>query len=91
MGLIMTILERFIQILIALDQLLNTLIGLFLGDGWADESVSAKAYRLREKGWGKAYRFINKIFFWQDNHSKSSYISEDEQRQLPPEYRNNKQ
>ncbi len=80
-------LERFIQILIALDQLANTLIGLFLDDGWADESISAKAYRLRNDGWNTAYRVINAIFFWQDNHCKASYMSELKARHLPAEYR----
>jgi hypothetical protein len=33
------------QILIAIDQFLNTLLG-----GWADETVSARAWRQQHKG-----------------------------------------
>ena len=83
----MTMLQRFIQILIALDQLANTVIGLFDGDGWADESVSAKAYRLRDEDWNRAYRVINAFFFWQDDHCKASWISELKAEHLPPQYR----
>ena len=35
-----------LQILIALDQLANTLIP----GGWADETLSSRAHRMREKG-----------------------------------------
>lgn len=82
------ILQRLLQVLIALDQLVNASTGLFIGDGWADETLSAKAYRLRqEKGWSNAYRLINSIFFLQDNHCKAAYLSELKSRHLPPEYR----
>lgn len=72
------------QVLISIDQLLNTLIG-----GYADETLSAHAYRQRgiKKHWTIAYQSINKLFFWQDNHCESSYMSELERRQLPIEYR----
>ncbi len=86
----MTIYQRIIQILIAFSQLLNTLLGLFIDDGWADESVSAKAYRLRHHGWHKLYKLINFIFFKEDDHCKASYIAELKSRHLPPEYRMNK-
>ena len=84
----MTIFQRLLQVLIALDQLVNAFAGLALGDGWADETLSAKSYRLRqEKGWGKAYNLINHIFFMQNNHCKAAYLSELKARHLPPEYR----
>lgn len=96
--------KQVIQVLIALDQLANTLIGLIttviysitslLGDdfvgavGWADEAVSARAYRLQDKKfWFVLYMIINGLFFWQGDHCRSSYESEIKRRQLPPEYR----
>jgi len=72
------------QILIAFDQLLNTLIG-----GCADETLSSHAYRMHRDGkpWGFLRRVIDAIFFWQTEHCYESYISEKERRQLPPEFR----
>lgn len=72
----------YFQVLVAIDQLLNTLVG-----GYADETLSARAYRryLRGKPW--CARVINVLFFWQDNHCKTAYESELADRQLPPEYR----
>lgn len=73
------------QTLIALDQLLNALIG-----GWADETLSSAAYRSEQKGyfWGKITRpSIDTIFFWQTNHCYQAYLSERQRLQSPPEDR----
>lgn len=75
--------EYFFQVSLAFDQLLNALFG-----GWADETLSARAYRLsieRNRYWPK--RIINAIFFWQDNHCKEAYESELERTHLPPSMR----
>ena len=66
------------QIAIAIDQLLNTLLG-----GYADETLSARAHRTQSP----LERYINLIFFWDENHCRASYQSELERRQLPPQYR----
>lgn len=66
------------QVLIALDQLANTLVG-----GYADETISARAYR---KGWKRREAFINWLFRDQ-NHCLDSYNSELLQRHLPNAYR----
>ena len=66
------------QVLIAIDQLLNTLVG-----GYADETVSARAYR---KGWKRREVFINWLFR-DENHCKDSFESEVLRSQLPKEYR----
>lgn len=52
---------RLKQIAIAVDQLGNTLLG-----GWADETLSARAYRNRfsSNGWRLLYSLINDVFFW---------------------------
>lgn len=68
------------QILIALDQLFNT-----LGCGMADETISARAWREGGRD-SRRVRFINWLF--QDpNHCKDSFRSEQERKQLPAEYR----
>lgn len=72
------------QFMIALDQLINTLIG-----GMADETLSARAHRMRSKGqryWGWTAASIDAIFFWEDGHCKKAWLSEMERRQLPGEY-----
>ena len=74
------------QILIAFDQLVNTMIYV-KGDSWgyADETMSARAWRLREDHF-KIYKVINFIFFWQKNHCQESYNSEILRKNLPREY-----
>ena len=69
------------QVLLALDQLANTLLG-----GMADETLSARAYRTRETNpW--RMRVIDSLFFWEDNHCYESWLSEVERSQLPSAYR----
>lgn len=72
-----------LQVLIALDQLINTLIW-----GMADETLSARAHRHALKGDRKwPEKLINALFFWQSNHCKEAYESEINRSQLPPEMR----
>ncbi len=76
--------KRSEQIFIALDQLINTLFG-----GWADETISSVAWRKRHegKGWGLLRKMIDSLFFWQENHCESAYLSEKNRLQCPPELR----
>ena len=70
-------------VLIAADQLLNALLA-----GWPDETLSSRAWRWEQNGvrsWPR--RFIDRLFFWEQDHCYQSYISEREGRQLPPELR----
>ena len=75
------------QILIAFDQMLNAFVYI-KGDGFgfADETLSARAWRLREQS-PYPYRIINGLFFWQENHCKEAYDSEVNNKQLPADYR----
>ena len=70
------------QILIAVDQLANTLIG-----GMADETLSARAWRTQSMG----YRVIDALFFWDKQgpkrHCQLSYEAELLRTQLPQSYR----
>lgn len=72
-----------LQVLIALDQLVNTLLW-----GYADETLSARAHRHALKGdraWPE--KMINFLFFWQKDHCKQAYQSEIDRTQLPPSMR----
>ena len=77
------------QILIAVDQLVNTLVWI-KGDGFgfADETLSARAWRLRCQS--SAYKRIDALFFWDrdggKHHCELSYESELERRHLPRGY-----
>ncbi len=74
------------QFWIALDQTLNTIIKIADdGYGWADEMVSARAWRLRDKS--RLYVWIDRLFFWDKDHCQECYKIEQERLQLPPEYR----
>lgn len=70
------------QLLIAIDQVLNTLVG-----GMADETLSARAHRQRLRGRPWPARCINALFFWQPDHCRDAYESERLRRHLPTQYR----
>lgn len=69
--------RRVLNVLIALDQLLYVLITL--GNGHPDETMSAAAWRLEQKGhWaGRVFRPLLDALFWFDpQHCMQSYESE---------------
>lgn len=73
------------QFLIAFDQLINTMIG-----GYADETLSARAWRADRDGkiLGKIFRpTIDFLFFFDPQHCFGSYLAEYERKQFPREYR----
>jgi hypothetical protein len=72
--------SRLEQIGIALDQLVNALLG-----GYADETLSARIWRHRAT-WKRRLLIVNTLFFWQINHCKEAYESELYRKQLPKEY-----
>lgn len=74
------------QTLIALDQLANTVVWI-KGDGFgfADETLSARAWRLRDQS--SAWKRIDRIFFWDADHCRKAYESERLLRHLPEHYR----
>lgn len=74
-----------LQILIAIDQVFNALLG-----GYADETLSARAWRTEQKGriFGKFFRpLIDFVLFVQPDHCFQAYESEQKRRHLPPEMR----
>lgn len=80
----------FLQVLIGLSQLGNAALG-----GYADESMSARAWRLSERGYlsGRILRrLIDALFFVitlgrQRHHCQDAYISERSRAQQHPYYR----
>jgi len=79
-------LVRSRQVLIAVDQLVNAL----LFRGYADETLSARAYRNSAQGiprWVRARRAIDAIFFWEKQHCRLAYESEVARLHMPPAYR----
>lgn len=77
--------QAVLQILIALDQLVNTLVG-----GFADETLSSRAHRMREKGhrwWGWTANAIDMLFFWQPGHCRHAWESEMRRLQMPSQLR----
>lgn len=76
------------QFFIALDQLLNTAIWI-KGDGfgWADETLSARAYRIEKRGGTSIPRkIIDTLFFFDEYHCEESYYSEVNRKHLPRHY-----
>lgn len=73
----------YLQVLVAFDQLFNTCLG-----GWADETISSRAYRHKLDG-SRSWPawIIDHLFFWQDGHCKRAYESEKNRSQLPPSLR----
>lgn len=75
-----------LQVLIALDQLAN--VALFFG--WADETISARCWRLRERWpWRWARVAVDRLFglLGDVDHCRTSYESERAGSQLPTELR----
>lgn len=71
------------QVAIAVDQLVNALVG-----GWADETLSARAWRLRHRpAWARIRRVIDALFFWESAHCASAWAYEAHRGHLPPAYR----
>ena len=72
---------RLKNILIALDQLLNALLG-----GAPDETLSSRAHRAREAGkpgWRHVARVIDTLLWFDREHCRTSYEAERQRRQLP--------
>lgn len=70
------------QVLIAIDQLLNTLLL-----GMADETLSARLWRLQHP----AHKWVDRLFFWDRegpvHHCELSYRAELLRNHLPHGYR----
>lgn len=69
-----------VQLAVAVDQLGNALLG-----GYADETLSSRAYRQNHKRrWAVVEKVINTIFFFQKDHCYKAYLAELDRRQTFP-------
>jgi hypothetical protein len=79
------------QAFLAVDQLCNVLATPMHGGAWADETLSARAYRAHSAGrlWGRVCMpVIDLLFMWQGpRHCERAYIAERERLHAPPEAR----
>jgi hypothetical protein len=74
---------RLYEIAVALDQLVNAVLG-----GYADETMSARCWRLRSaRPYSWLRRAVDLLFWFQKNHCQTAYESERLRSQLPAEYR----
>ena len=74
------------QFAIAVDQLFNVGLSICLREqAWADESLSAHAWRWEINGVRHWPRMLfDGLFCWKEEHFKEEYESERMGRQLPP-------
>jgi len=83
--------QWFVQLFIAVDQLINVLVTPLSAGAWADETLSSRAYRMWAKGrpWGRFWMpIIDWLFAWQGPwHCKSAFEKERARLQAPPETR----
>ncbi|MFD0669730.1 hypothetical protein ACT80S_18570 [Ramlibacter sp. MAHUQ-53] len=85
--------QRFLNLLIALDQLAYVVVTL--GAGFPDETLSSAAWRVEQEGriFGQVFRpVIDALFFVltlgaQRNHCRAAYCAEKRRLQLPQTYR----
>jgi hypothetical protein len=74
---------RLKEIAVAFDQLVNAILG-----GYADETISARCWRLRAiQPYSTLQPIIDGLFFWQQEHCHAAYESERMRAQVPLEYR----
>lgn len=74
--------QYILNILIAFDQLINTLIL-----GQPNETISSRAWRCKDSSsfWKFMRKLIDTIFFWQKDHCYNSFIAEVERHQITTE------
>lgn len=79
------------QAFVAIDQLVNVLATPFHRGAWADETLSARAYRAHRDGkpWGRLLMpAIDLLFRWQGlGHCRAAYDKEAARLHSPPETR----
>jgi hypothetical protein len=67
--------DRLTQQLLRIAAWASQTVNVWLLFGHHDQTVSARCYLNRYRpGWREAYRAINAVFFWQDDHCRASYM-----------------
>lgn len=82
----MNAIQRFAKnILLSIDQFGNVLL---LGS--ADETISARSYREGalgdKKGWKLMRSFVDKLFWFEPDHTKKAYEAEQNRCHMPSDY-----
>ena len=74
------------NLLISLDQTINCVVWI-KGDGFGkpDETLSARAWRLRAQS--NAWKRIDRLMFFDSDHCRTSYEAELNRNQLPKDYK----
>ena len=74
------------NVLIGFDQTINCVVWI-KGDGFGypDETLSARAWRLR--GQSNSWKRIDALLFFDKDHCRTSYESELNRTQLPKDYK----
>ena len=73
-----------LNVVIAADQMVNALLR-----GDPDETLSSRAYRMHMKGqpyWGGLANVIDWFFFWDADHCRKAFESEQLRRFVPDEH-----
>lgn len=81
--------NKFLQPFIAFDQFINCFFWDALdGFGFADETLSARAWRLQKLNvrWKYFRHFIDTIFFFDTDHCYKSFIAELDRHHFPRKY-----
>ena len=76
-----------IQVLLGIDQLANAILA-----GSSEETISARSYRMAarpdpKRRWVLARKFIDKLFWFDDDHCHMAWLSEVQRQHLPDEYK----
>lgn len=85
-----TLKHNILQLLIAIDQLFNVIIGIVFvphKKSYADETLSSRCWRASLAGYDTPRKIIDFVFSFRRNHCKESFESERLGRKLPPECR----
>lgn len=76
--------SRAREVLVAIDQLANAILG-----GYCCETLSSRCWRLRDYNpYSFFRRLIDRIFFWQADHCRTSYDAQVQRRNMPSDYSN---
>lgn len=68
---------RVITHLLRIAAWFSQTVNLWLLFGHHDQTVSARCWVNRHRpGWRTAYRVINTVFFWQDDHCYASHLQD---------------
>ena len=67
--------------------LISQTVNVICFNGFPDEMFSARCYRERNDPiWEKRRVFLDKVYFWQDQHCQQCFVWEESRIDLPGDY-----